>query len=177
MSPLIGNSIALRAMEPSDLELLYQWENDPEVWIVSNTQIPYSKYLLKNFIDNAGQDIYSSKQLRLMIVEITSGKTVGIIDIFDFDPFHQRAGVGILIDKKSRNHGYASESICLVKNYAFDVLLIHQLYCNILEDNEISLKLFLNNGFSVSGRCNEWIKTKDGFKDEFFLQCFNNLRK
>ena len=171
MTSLAGYLVSLRAMEPSDLELLYQWENDPDVWIVSNTQIPYSKYLLKNFIENAGQDIYTSKQLRLMIVEIVSGKTVGIIDLFDFDPFHQRAGLGILIDKDYRHKGYASESIRLVKDYAFNVLLLHQLYCNVLENNEISIKLFVDNGFSISGRVKEWIKTKDGFKDEFVLQC------
>ena len=174
MNTLIGNVVFLRAMEPSDLELLYQWENDPDVWMVSNTQIPYSKYLLTNFIDNAGQDIYVTKQLRLMLVELSSAETVGIIDFFDFDPFHQRAGLGILIDKNYRNNGYASEAIRLVKNYAFNVLLMHQLFCNILEDNEISLKLFIDNGFTVSGKVKEWIKTKDGFKDEFILQCFKD---
>lgn len=173
MKTLSGKLVALRAIEPSDLDILYKWENDPEVWSVSNTQIPYSKYLLQNFIDCAGKDIYSSKQLRLMIDELLTGRTVGIIDLFDFDPYHQRAGVGILIEKKSRNKGFAKESLRLIKEYAFNILLIHQLYCNIMEENESSKKLFIEEGFVLAGKKKDWLKDKAGYKDELIFQCLN----
>ena len=97
MQLLKGELVALRAMEPTDLELLYRWENDSDVWTISNTRTPFSKYVLKNFIETSSQDIYTAKQLRLMIDENATGETIGIIDLFDFDPFHLRVGVGILI--------------------------------------------------------------------------------
>ncbi|MDL2297356.1 GNAT family N-acetyltransferase, partial [Bacteroidales bacterium OttesenSCG-928-E04] len=149
----------------------YKWENDPEVWTISNTQTPYSKYMLKKFIDASLQDIYSAKQLRLMMDDVATGKTVGVIDLFDFDPFHLRVGVGILIDKDSRKKGFAKEGIKLIKNYCFDVLQVEQIYCNIMDDNDVSLALFLNEDFIVSGNKKRWIRVKDGFKDEMILQC------
>lgn len=38
--------IHLRAIEPEDLDVLYNIENDTEVWNVSTTNVPYSRYIL-----------------------------------------------------------------------------------------------------------------------------------
>ena len=171
MPVLIGKLLKLRALEPQDVEVLYHWENDPEVWEVSHTQTPFSKYLLKTFIKVAAQDIYTNKQLRMMIDELQTGKTIGTVDLFDFDPMHDRVGVGILINKDFREKGYASEAISLVKTYVFEVLLLHQIYCNILEENEKSILLFMKEDFELIGNKKEWIKTHDGFKNELIFQC------
>ena len=93
---LSNDTITLRAIEPEDIELLFSWENDPEIWEVSHTLVPYSKYILALYIKNADKDIYESKQLRLMI-DTADGKTIGAIDLFDFEPYHSRVGVGLLI--------------------------------------------------------------------------------
>ena len=85
---LQGKLVFLRALEPCDVDLLYKWENDPEVWTISNTLKPFSRYTLEEFIRVSVVDIFESKQLRLMINEVKSNNTVGIIDIFEFDPFH-----------------------------------------------------------------------------------------
>ncbi|MGZ4090463.1 MAG: GNAT family N-acetyltransferase, partial [Bacteroidia bacterium] len=111
---LRSDNIHLRAVEPQDADLLYEWENDRSIWAVSNTQIPFSKFVLEEFANSSHQDIYTNKQLRLMAVETLSGKTIGCIDIFDFDPQHARAGVGIYIHKDFREKGLASECLQLV---------------------------------------------------------------
>lgn len=170
---LKGKYINLRALEPNDLGILYQWENDPEIWTISNTQTPYSKHMLTKFIEASLQDIYTAKQLRLMMDENETGETIGIIDLFDFEPFHGRVGVGILIDKDHRKKGFASEGIRLVKDYVFEVLQIHQIYCNIMEGNDISIALFQKEGFEIMGNKKDWIKTKEGYQNELFLQCLN----
>lgn len=174
MKMLEGEKIRLRAMEPADLDLLYRWENDPEVWTISNTQTPFSKFILQKFIESSPKDIYTEKQLRLMIEDRNTFKTIGIIDLFDFDPFHQRIGVGILISEKERGKGFAREAIRLVKSYVFGILQLHQIYCNIMDDNRISMELFTSEGFVVAGNKRQWIRTAEGFHDEFFLQCFRN---
>lgn len=162
--------IRLRAIEPSDLELIYQWENDPENWGVSYTYTPFSREVLKNYIEQqASQDIYSSKQLRLMIDN--EGETIGCIDLFDFEPRHRRAGLGILIgDKKHRQNGYASDALqqCIV--YAFSTLNLNQLFCNIAANNEASLKLFANQGFEITGTKKQWLDVNGTWVDEHTLQ-------
>lgn len=169
-----GKNIKLRALEPIDIEVLYQWENDTEVWKVSNTQTPFSRHTLEQYI-NAPQDIYATKQLRLMIEsKCDTPQAVGCIDLFDFDPNHKRAGIGILIDKKHRNNGYAAEAIDLMVEYAFIILDVHQLYCNICPDNEKSLKLFQDKGFEIAGNKKDWIRNGDTFIDEYLLQKIKN---
>lgn len=167
---LTHGNISLRALEPSDVDLLYQWENDMAIWEVSNTRTPYSKYILAEYIASSGRDIYESKQLRL-IIENRENTPVGAIDLFDFEPFHQRAGVGILIHKpEQRRQGYAGDALTALSNYALNVLGLKQLYANITADNESSLRVFKRNGFVKVGTKKAWIKTFSGWKDEILLQ-------
>ena len=167
---LFNDVISLRAIEPSDIELLYAWENDPEIWEVSHTLVPYSKYILTLYIQNADKDIYESKQLRLMI-DTPVGKTVGAIDLFDFDPYHLRVGIGLLIHKKEdRSNGYASAALALLIGYCFKKLKMHQLYANIGSGNQISISLFEKFGFRVCGTKKEWNRTETGWEDELTFQ-------
>lgn len=154
---LKGTSISLRALEPEDLNVLYRWENDTSCWLVSGTLVPFSKHVLTEYISNAHVDIFTSKQLRLVIEK--EGKTpVGCVDLFDFDPKNKRAGVGILIGETSeRQKGYASEALDLLIQYAFSILDLHQLYCHISEDNSTSLQLFTGKGFQETGKKLDWI--------------------
>jgi diamine N-acetyltransferase len=166
--------IKLRALEPEDLELLYEWENDNTYWILSSTLTPFSKYTLKRYLKNSHKSIYESGQLRLMIDIISEKKTIGTIDIFDFDPFHLRAGIGILIaDETERRKGYASMALkCLIK-YCFSTLQLHQVYCNILANNCESMELFKKIGFIEIGVKKEWVKSTEKFIDEHMFQMIN----
>jgi diamine N-acetyltransferase len=167
--------ISLRALEPEDLELLYEWENNLSYWIISNTVVPFSKYTLKRYLENSHKNIYETGQLRLMIDHIPDNKTIGTIDIFDFDPFHKRAGLGILIAKEDyRRKGYASMALKCLVNYCFSTLQLHQIYCNILANNCESMDLFKKAGFVQSGIKKDWIKTSDGYLDEYIFQLISN---
>ncbi len=175
---LENSLIKLRAPELSDIDLLYAWENNMEIWKVSNTLTPFSKYIIKKYIENSHLDIWETKQLRLIIEAKNQNELmnipVGLIDIFDFDPYHLRAGIGILIaNKEHKQKGYATESLKVITHYAFKTLQIHQLYCNISSDNTISLQLFQNAGFEVIGTKKSWLKTSNGWQDEILLQIIN----
>ena len=167
---LQSENIILRALEPEDIDYLYQWENDAENWKVSNTQAPFSRFVLEQYIATAHQDIYSIKQLRLMICD-KQNKPVGCIDLFDFEPSHLRAGIGVLIaDKTERRKGYASEALELLIDYGHQTLNLHQLYCNITIDNEASVLLFQKHGFQITGIKKQWIREGGKFIDELLLQ-------
>lgn len=171
MTLLQGKNIQLRPIEPDDLNLLVNWENDPANWEVSGTIAPYSRELMRKYVNNAHLDIYKTGQLRLMIVEKESSATIGTIDIFEFDAFHQRAGLGILIaDAQNRGKGLAFEAVNLVRDYCFKHLGIHQLFCNIMADNDVSLHLFKKAGFTINGTQHQWVRSNGSFKDQHFLQ-------
>ncbi len=170
----LNSSISLRAVEPEDLALLYLWENDRTVWFVSNTLVPFSRYQLKRYIESNPSDIHANQQLRMMIdckEPTLPVRTVGSIDLFDFDPIHQRAGLGILIaSSDDRRQGYAFEAIQLMIDYCRRVLFLHQLYCNIPASNVASIKLFGKAGFEITGTKKDWLRTENGWEDEFLLQ-------
>jgi diamine N-acetyltransferase len=157
-----GTGIILRAMEPQDVDIMMIYENDTEVWPVSGTLTPYSRYTLELYYKNAVQDIHTAKQLRLAIQCISEtpepGATIGFIDLFEFDAQHRRAGVGILIgEKKYRKRGHAFEALQLLSRYCFDTLNLNQLYCHIDNDNEASMRLFARAGFRACGVLRDWI--------------------
>ena len=86
MMTLKWKDIVLRALEPSDLDFLYALENDEAVWEISNTTTPYSRHVLKQYLDNSQQDIYSAKQLRMVITLASDESAIGFVDLFDFEP-------------------------------------------------------------------------------------------
>lgn len=170
MVTLKGENIYLRALEPEDLDFVYIVENDEQVWEMSSTETPYSRFLIKQYLEHAHKDIYEVKQLRLVICS-NDDAVLGLIDLFDFNPTHNRAGVGILIaEKESRGKGHGAEALELITNYGFTHLHLHQLYANISADNRTSIKLFEKKGFSKVGVKKEWNLVKDTYKDEFLYQ-------
>lgn len=174
MITLTGKHITLRALEPTDLAFLYQIENDESFWEVSNTQKPFSKLLLQQYLENAQQDIYQAKQLRLLIVENNTHASVGLIDLFDFEPKHRRAGVGIVISQQFQNKGFATESLNQLISFCFSHLDLHQLHANITEDNQASTALFEKIGFQRMGIKKDWIFSNNKFKNELSFQLIND---
>lgn len=170
---LSGQNIGLRALEPADVDLLYTWENDQHIWHLSNTLTPFSRFDLEQYVLNAGKDIFTEKQVRFMIDEKPGNTTIGAIDLFEFNPSNQRVGIGILIAKAHRQKGFASEALDLVIQYCFDVLQVHQVFANIAEDNQKSIRLFEKKGFKQNGIKKDWLFNRGKWTDELFFQLIN----
>ena len=174
MKTLKGDNIYIRALEPNDLEFVYAIENDQNIWEVSNTHTPYSRFLVKQYLENAQQDIYEAKQLRLAICQDQDFPALGLIDLFDFDPKNNRAGVGIVIQNKdNRSQNIGSEVLQLLIEYAFYNLNLHQLYANIGTENAASTALFTKFGFERIGVKKDWTLVNGVYKDEAIFQLIN----
>jgi diamine N-acetyltransferase len=173
---LKGKKITLRAPEPADIDFIYRMENDPQIWHFGSTLMPYSRYQIEQYILNTQHDIYTEKQIRL-IIETTANnserKRVGAIDLFEFDPVHRRAGVGILIIREERENGYAAEALELLVLYSFKILQLHQLFCNITVDNQACINLFEKAGFVTCGLKKEWQFHQNRWVDELSYQLIN----
>jgi diamine N-acetyltransferase len=172
---LSNDVVSLRAPEPEDLECLYSWENDSDQWINGSTLVPFSRFSLRQHIENAGRDIFETKQLRLMIVDVSSNKTVGVIDLFEFEPHHKRAGVGILIAPTFQQKGFATQALNVLKHYVFSVLHLNQLHAVVSCQNLASQKLFQHCSFIQAGVLQKWNYTSVGFEDVIVYQCINEL--
>jgi len=167
---LENDKILLRAPELNDLDVLFRWENDQSIWHLSQTLTPFSRFDLEQFILNNNRDIYIEKQFRFMIASKVDQSLVGCIDLFDFDPHNARLGIGILVDKKYRKEGWASSALDLLIDYCFQYLKVHQVYCNILSSNIISMQLFKRKHFAEIGVKKEWVFLEGKYHDEVLLQ-------
>lgn len=170
---LEGEKCYLRALEPSDIDFLYDLENDETLWEISQTQKPFSRAILQEYLQNATQSIYQSQQLRLAIVSKMEMALVGCVDLYEFDPKNKRAGIGIVLLPEYRKKGLASEALILLIRYAFHYLDLHQLFAEISQDNLPSIQLFKKVGFSYVGTKKDWIYSKGEYKDVGIYQIFN----
>ena len=173
MNLLQSATIRLRALEPEDIEILYRWENDTDVWGVSHTRRPFSRYLLRQFVLEQAREIHQTGQARFVVETIDDQRPVGVIDLYDFDPVNARAGVGILIyEVDDRGRGYAAEALQALSRYAFKILGLNQIYANIGASNGASRRLFERCGFRECGLKQRWLRTGDGWEDEVMVQLF-----
>lgn len=171
MRQLLSNDIlALRALEPTDLDTLYRWENDTALWSVSDTIAPYSRKALWDYLENYTGDIYTQRQLRLMITLETDGTPVGTIDFFNFDPLNNRSELGLFVASEYRGLGYGRQALELLTAFARDHIGLRQLYVFISLDNELCLKLFEDYGYRRVGVLQSWVKRGTTYRDTALLQ-------
>lgn len=161
--------IKLRAIEPEDLDLLYRIENDMELWNVGTTNVPYSRYLLHDYVANAKNDIYTDRQVRMM-VENSEGQIVGVVDLVSFDPANCRAEIGLIILNSYRHQGYGTAVLNQILDYALRILHLHQLYAYIDIDNYSSLQLFKKAGFVVVSEIKDWLYDGVKFHNSMLVQ-------
>lgn len=172
------DALQLRALEPEDLSYLYQLENDPDLWQVSETAVPYSKMLLRSYLENAHLSIYETRQLRLVVMDASRDKAIGLVDFYDFCPRNLRAGIGIVIfPAEERGKGWGKKALQLARDYAFEQLQLQQLYALIGQDNTASLRAFEAVGFVHTGTKKKWLRTATSYIDVYFYQLISPLRE
>lgn len=166
---LKNDKITLRAPEPEDLELMYAMENDTELWSVGNTLLPYSRYTLRTYLEQSRQDLFAERQARFVIT-LPDGNAAGMIDMAEYDPLNSRAEVCIGVLGMYRGKRIASEALCLLCEYAFKRLHLHQLYAYIAVENDESRKLFAKQGFCENAILKDWLRVENGFSDVVLVQ-------
>jgi diamine N-acetyltransferase len=168
-------NIVLRSPEPADVDFIFKVENDQSLWHLSNTLTPFSRFDLEQYVMLSDKDIYVTKQARFIIwkEDAETKIPIGTIDLFDFEPQHKRAGIGIMILESMRSNGYAGLALDILIEYSFSIIGLHQLYCNIEDDNDKSLQLFLKKGFKITGKKEDWNLRNKNWKTENFLQLIN----
>lgn len=164
-------NICLRALEMEDIDLLYEVENDARLWGVGNTNVPYSRQNLMDYIASATADIYADKQVRLM-VETDDHETVGIVDLVNFDPRHLRAELGIMVRQEWQGRGLGRKVVDLIQDYARHILHLHQIYAIVAVSNAKAANMLTSAGFTGDKMLKDWLCNGKGYEDAYLFQCF-----
>lgn len=158
MKKIISNDkVTLRSLEATDIDVLYKWENDCWLWTMSNIMGPSPKSYLWQYLQNYDSDFYNTRQLRLMITLTETGEAVGTVDLTNFDPFNNRAELGIMIDKAHHGKGVGDEALKLTIGYVRDYLGLFQLYALVAVSNTVCTSLLKKHGFATAGLLKKWI--------------------
>ena len=169
---LKNDILKLRALEESDLNLLYEWENNSDNWLYTNTLMPFSKHTLLEYIRNCQTDFLSQESLKL-VIELSDGTAVGTLDVFNIDHFNGRAEMGVFVDSQFRGKGYATIAYNLFKDYAFNYLGWVNLYSIVPQTNSPMHKVAFRAGFVSSGTLKKWIKVCRNYEDAEIYTCIN----
>lgn len=173
--------IRLRALEPEDLDLLYEVENDARFWQFGSTTVPYSRYALRYYLEQAQNDLFADGQVRLVIEAALDGTendeglrapkwtAVGLADLFNADALHLRAEIGLIVLPAFQGHHYAEKAVRLLCEYA-QRLMLHQVSATIAVSNQQASRLFERLGFTPSARLSDWLRTPDGFVNALVWQ-------
>lgn len=148
--------IKLRPLELSDADILYEWENDIEVWNTNGIYNPISKDHIKDFLLNSSSYLKDNNDITFAVESITDEDLIGYVQILDYDSINRRAFVGIFIQKEFRSSGYGTEALTCIVDYAFRRWNIRMLVAKILSNNEISKRLFEKCGFKYTASIPEW---------------------
>lgn len=161
----------LRPLEPNDIDLLYQIENDSREWALSSTNMPYSREFLAQYILSTTGDIYIDKQLRL-VIEDGAGTPVGLIDLQNFDPKNLRAEVGVAILPEHRGCRYSTQAMDELLDYAAQTLHLHQIYAIIPENNIASIAMVQKCGFKCKNKLEDWLFDGKKYQNAQLFQRF-----
>ena len=108
---LHGRHVYLRALEPEDLDFIYEVENRPEHWVMTDFTVPYSRFSVRQYLPDTRCDLFADKQLRLVMALCGSHTPNGPMDLFNSQPFHRHVQVGSLVRQEHLGKGYDQDAL------------------------------------------------------------------
>ena len=160
--------VRLRAIEPTDIEMMYSLENDSELWAMGCTTVPYSRHALQQFIEQSAGDIYADRQVRLVIE--ADGEPVGCADLYDVDARNLRGEIAVAVLPQHRGHGIGQVAVRQLVDYASRHLGLHTLTCITAASNHALLSAARHAGFTECGTLRDWLRIDNSPHDAVILQ-------
>ena len=155
----------VRPLEPEDLEVLYEIENEPGTWAVATPGGPYSHYALTRYIEQIGGDIFASGQVRLMVLD-DEDNSIGTLDLTNYSPTDRSAEIGIAVRAEYRGLGWGKSMIQWLEQYAVKELNLRMLYARVAgSGNPASQHLFGSLGYEKVATLPEWVFLEGEYVD------------
>lgn len=152
--------VVLRAIEESDLELLKEMINDPEIeTMTGGYSFPVSTFQQKKWFEG----LSSRKGELRLIIETTEHGPIGLVMLTDMDWKNRTAEIHSKITGRNniRGKGYGTQASEALISYAFKQLNFHCVYTYSIDYNIASQRVLEKCGFKKEGSLRERIY-KDG---------------
>jgi len=129
------------------LEMVRQWRNSPEVSKYMYTDKNITKEAQLNWFDKVKHD--SSKLYWVIKVD---EKYVGLLNLYNIDVLNKRCyWAYYLADPSVRGKGLGRLIELNILSYVFEILGLNKLCCEVLEFNDVVVKIHEKYGSKVEG--------------------------
>ena len=145
-----GRTVTLRALEPSDMETLRGFHNDPDIArLVMGWSFPISSVDQQRWYERASVDPLNKR----FAIDTPDHGFIGISTLTNIDLKYRSAFHGIMIGAKDiQGRGYGTDAVMATMRYAFEELGLERLDGEIVEFNEPSRRLYVEKcGWVVEG--------------------------
>jgi RimJ/RimL family protein N-acetyltransferase len=169
---MAGKKVLLGPPSRELVELSVRWDNDFALTTFSGdplrpktketVEAEYGRYSRGEQDSWAGFAIYEASTLRL----------IGVTDLRHIDGVHRTAEFGICIGEKDCwSKGYGTEATCLMLDYGFSVLGLHNIMLHTYSFNERAIRAYQRAGFRVIGRRREARRVAGRAYDVIYMDC------
>ena len=154
-----GDKVLLRAVERDDLETLWRWRNDLDLWLLME-DAPPAPTSFAEYEAAYERRVAEPDESWVRFAIEAGGRLVGECSMFDFDPLARSARVGILIgDPRDRGKGLGADAVNVLLAYAFLHRNLHRVELDTLATNTAALRTYRAAGFVEEGRLRDhaWV--------------------
>ncbi len=167
-SPFEGRLVRLRAREPEDEPLLYQWFNDPEVTEHLAMRYPVSHRSEREFIDRVSELNYG--HAGFAITTLAEGRLIGGCDLLDTRAESRSATLGIAIgDKAYWDGGYGTDAMRTLCRFGFEMMNLHRIQLDVYAGNERARHVYEKVGFKVEVRKRQAMYKLGRYQDVYVM--------
>jgi RimJ/RimL family protein N-acetyltransferase len=161
-----GQRVRLRAVEPTDWEVHYQWDFDTDsARLSSDIWFPQSRETTRAWAEEQSKRRPDDDIFRFQIERLDGGELVGTLNIHTTNLRCGTFMYGIAIMPEYRRKGYASEAIWLAVRYMFQERRYQKVTAEVYSFNEASARLHERMGFTLEGRLRQMIYTGGEYHD------------
>jgi len=153
ISMFYGDLTYLRAVESTDIDEVLKFWNDLNFRRLLGPPIPWSRKFLEIWLEGRiNADPWKDRMMELAIVEKVTGSFLGFVHLEDIKRPHSRAEFGISIQNPdNQSKGYGTDAARIILWVAFNILGLHSVYLDTMEDNHRAIRMYEKVGFKRVG--------------------------
>lgn len=149
-----GNT-SIRPIEQEDLDKLYQWRNNPNIFSqLGGGFLPTSKSEMNTWMENFSK--FDKNNFRF-IIEYQNNK-VGFISLTNINYINKNADLGIYIGEEGyQGKGIATNALKILQYFAKNTLNLTKIKLRVSQNNPAAIRLYEKNDYNIVGEMkNEW---------------------
>ena len=168
---LVGDLVALGPAHKGILPLLWKWENDLELSVLTGDPVhPLAPEAIDSLYEQQSKN--DPTHASFVVYERPGLRPIGTIGLNSINHAHRTANLGVGIGEHDCwGKGYGAEATRLVLDYAFNVRGLHNVMLWVFSYNERAIRSYQKVGFKEMGRRRQAQRIGGHAYDVVYMDC------